>query len=123
VIERGKGEHDVKLIIAYIRPERLNPVKQALFASEVLKISVSNALGCGEEPGYFENYRGAGAEVDLHKRIRIEAAVNEQFVPKTVNAIVEGAKTGAVGDGKIFIVPIEDCIRIRTGDRGDAAIG
>jgi len=113
----------MRLIIAYIRPERLNHVKQELFRAEVLKVSISTALGCGDEPSYYENYRGSGAEVDLHKRVRLEIAVNEPFVEKTVAAIVEGAKTGEVGDGKIFVVPLESCVRIRTGEKGDDAIG
>ncbi|MEO1129804.1 MAG: P-II family nitrogen regulator [Planctomycetota bacterium] len=113
----------MKLVIAYIRPEKLNDVKQSLFKAEILKISVSNALGCGEEPNYFENYRGAGAEVDLHKRVRVEAAVNDQFVAKVIDAIIAGAQTGGVGDGKIFVLPIDDCVRIRTGERGNVAIG
>ena len=116
----------MRLVIAYIRPEKLNAVKQALFQAEILKMSISNALGCGDEPSYYENYRGAGAEVDLHKRVRLEIAVNEPFLEKTVKAIVAGAKTGDngdVGDGKIFIVPLQECIRIRTDEHGDVAIG
>lgn len=113
----------MKLVVAYIRPERLNPVKQALFQANIGKISVLNALGCGEEPRYFENYRGVGAEVDLHKRIRIEIVVTRPFLEKCLAAIIEGAQTGAVGDGKIFVTPIEDCIRIRTAERGAQAVG
>ena len=113
----------MKLVIAYIRPRRLNAVKQALFNRDVLKISVSNALGCGDEPGYYENYRGAGAEVDLRKRIRLEIAVNEPYVDKVIEAICEGARTESVGDGKIFVIGLERCVRIRTGETGDEAIG
>ena len=113
----------MKLITAYIRPERLNDVKQELFKAEILKISISNALGCGDEPSYYENYRGAGAEVDLHKRVRLEIAVSEPYLDKTVDAIVRGARTEGVGDGKIFVTALEQCVRIRTGERGDAAIG
>jgi len=118
------------LIIAYIRPERLSDVKQKLIAAEIFKISVSNALGHGDEQTYKETYRGADVEIDLHKRVRLELAVNEPYIEKTVNAIIEGAKTpngdgtvGAVGDGKIFVIKLDDCIRIRTGESGDAAIG
>lgn len=113
----------MKLVVAYIRPERLNSVKQALFQAEIAKISVMNALGCGEEAKYFENYRGVGAEVDLHKRIRIEAIVTEKFLEKCIASIVEGAQTGNVGDGKIYVTSIEDCIRIRTAERGSVAVG
>ncbi len=118
------------LIIAYIRPERLSDVKTRLIQSEIFKISVSNALGHGDEQTYQETYRGAAVEIDLHKRIRLEIAVNEEYVDKTVKAILEGARTpndeadpGTVGDGKIFIIRLEDCVRIRNGERGDAAIG
>ncbi|MCB9851351.1 MAG: P-II family nitrogen regulator [Phycisphaerales bacterium] len=113
----------MRLIIAYIQPERLNDVKQALYRAKVYKISVTNALGCGEEKGYHETYRGVDIEVTLLKKVRLEIAVNEDYVDATINAIIEGAKTGDIGDGKIFILPLEDCIRIRTGERGLEAIG
>ena len=113
----------MKLIIAYIQPERLNAVKQALYEREVYKMSVSNALGCGQQTGYLHQYRGAIEEVTLLKKIRLAIAVNDEFVQKTVDGIIEGARTGDIGDGKIFVLPMEDCIRIRTGERGPAAIG
>ncbi|RMH84205.1 MAG: P-II family nitrogen regulator [Calditrichaeota bacterium] len=113
----------MKLIVAYIRPEQLNGVKQALYDARVFKISVTNALGCGEEHGYHEDYRGAGVEVDLLKKVRLEIAVNEDFVQPTVSAIIEGARTGRIGDGKIFILDLRECIRIRTGETGREAIG
>ena len=111
------------LIIAYIRPEKLGDVKQALIERQILKISVTNALGCGDERSYHERYRGVDIEVDLTKRVRLEIAVNEAYVQKTVDAIVEGGKTGESGDGKIFVMALEDCVRISTGQRGDDAIG
>ncbi len=95
----------MKLIIAYIQPERLNAVKQELYAREIYKMSVTNALGCGEQKGYHENYRGSDIEVNLLKKI------------------VAGAKTGRIGDGKIFIHQLDECIRIRTGETGKLAIG
>lgn len=113
----------MKLIIAYIQPEKLNDVKQALYKSEIFKLSVTNALGCGQQRGYHETYRGVDIEVNLLKKLRLEIAVNEQFVEPTVNAIIEGARTGNIGDGKIFIIALDECIRIRTGERGRAAIG
>ena len=113
----------MKLIVAYIHPEKLTPVKQALFEKNVFKISVTNAMGCGEEHGYHEDYRGSGIEVDLLKRVRLEIAVNEEYVQATVDAIIAGAKTGNVGDGKIFIHPLDEVIRIRTGEKGGKAIG
>lgn len=113
----------MKLVIAYIRPESLPAVKQALFEKEVYKLSVTNALGCGQQKGYHETYRGADIEVTLLKKVRLEIAVNEDFVQPTVEAIIEGAKSGKIGDGKIFIQSLEECIRIRTGEKGKLAIG
>ena len=113
----------MKLIIAYIQPERLNAVKQALYEREVYKISITNALGCGQQMGYHETYRGADIEVNLLKKVRIEIAVNEDFVKPTVDAIIEGARTGRIGDGKIFIQDLVECVRIRTGETGKEAIG
>ena len=113
----------MKLVIAYIQPEKLNDVKQALYAAEVFKISVSNALGCGQQKGYRETYRGVDIEVNLLKKVRLEIAVNEGFVQPTIDAIVDGARTGRIGDGKIFVLPLERCVRIRTGQEGNDAIG
>lgn len=113
----------MKLIVAYIQPERLNAVKRSLYEREVYKISITNALGCGQQMGYHETYRGADIEVNLLKKVRIEIAVNEDFVKPTVDAIIEGARTGKIGDGKIFIQDLKECVRIRTGETGKEAIG
>ena len=113
----------MKLIIAYIQPHKLQDVKKALYKAEVRKMSVTNALGCGEQHGYEESYRGIKFEVNLLKKVRIEIAVNQDFVEQTINAIIEGARTGKIGDGKIFVLDLGECIRIRTGDKGNAAIG
>jgi nitrogen regulatory protein P-II 2 len=113
----------MKLIIAYIQPQKLTAVKQALYGKGVFKMSVTNALGCGQQKGYHETYRGADIEVNLLKKIRLELAVNAEFVDPTVDAIVEAARTGTIGDGKIFIQNLEECIRIRTGEKGAEAIG
>ncbi len=113
----------MKLITAYIQPEKLNEVKQALYAAEVYKLSVTNALGCGQQKGYHETYRGVDIEVNLLKKVRMEIAVNEDYVQATVDAIIKGARTGEIGDGKIFVTPLERCIRIRTGEEGREAIG
>ncbi|HOW97001.1 MAG TPA: P-II family nitrogen regulator [Kiritimatiellia bacterium] len=113
----------MKLIIAYIQPERLNAVKQALYEAEVFKMSVTNALGCGQQKGYHESYRGADVEVNLLKKVRLEIAVNDAFVKPTLDAIIKGARTGRIGDGKIFVMPLEECYRIRTGETGSPAIG
>jgi len=113
----------MKLIIAYIQPEKLNDVKQALYEAEVFKLSVTNALGCGQQRGYHESYRGVDVEVNLLKKVRLEIAVNEDFVQPTIEAIIKGARTGEIGDGKIFVLDLPQCIRIRTGETGNVAIG
>ena len=106
----------MKLIIAYIQPHKLNDVKQELYREEVFKISVTNALGCGQQKGYHESYRGVDIEVNLLKKIRLEIAVNEDFVQRTIDAIIQGARTGEIGDGKIFVIYLAECVRIRRID-------
>jgi len=113
----------MKLIIAYIQPEKLSDVKQELYKAEVFKMSVTNAMGCGQQKGYHEAYRGVDMEVNLLKKVRLEIAVNDRFVQPTVDAIIAGARTGQIGDGKIFILDLPECIRIRTGETGGVAIG
>ena len=113
----------MKLVTAYIQPHRLTAVKQALFEKDIKKMSVTNALGCGQQGGYHESYRGADIEVNLLKKVRIEIAVNEQFVKPTVDAIIGAARSGRIGDGKIFITDLSECIRIRTGETGADAVG
>jgi len=113
----------MKLVIAYIRPEALQSVKRALDAADVHRVSVTNALGCGAQKGYSKAYRGAVAEINLLKKVRLEIAVNDDFEQVAIDAIIGAAKTGNIGDGKIFVTPLERCIRIRTEEEGDAAIG
>ena len=113
----------MKLIIAYIQPHKLNDVKQELYKAEVYKMSVTNALGCGQQMGFHESYRGVDIEVNLLKKVRLEIAVNDKFVKPTVEAVIAGARTGEIGDGKIFVVDLGECIRIRSGETGSEAIG
>lgn len=113
----------MKLIIAYIQPHMLNSVKEELYKAEVYKISVTNSLGCGQQKGYTESYRGVAIEVNLLKKTRIEIAVNDDFVQPTIDAIMAGAHTGEIGDGKIFVLPLENVIRVRSGEEGSDAIG
>lgn len=113
----------MKLIIAYIQPHMLNDVKQELYKNKVFKMSVTNSMGCGQQRGYHETYRGVDIEVNLLKKTRLEIAVNDDFVKPTVDAIIRAARTGEIGDGKIFVVPMEECIRIRSGETGADAIG
>ena len=113
----------MKLITAFIQPEKLPDVKKELFAADIHKMTVTNAIGCGQQQGYQEVYRGVQEEVNLLKKVKIEIAVTDPFVDATIKAIIKGAKTGKIGDGKIFVMPILDCIRIRTEEQGEKAIG
>jgi len=113
----------MKLVVAYIQPEKLNSVKKELYERDVRKMSVTNAVGCGQQGGNLESYRGVDIEVNLLKKVRLEIAVNEDFVESTIKAVIAGARTGRIGDGKIFVLDLPECIRIRTGERGKEAIG
>jgi nitrogen regulatory protein P-II 1 len=113
----------MKLIIAMVQPHKLTDVKQALFDANVHKMTVSTAVGAGEQKGYQESYRGVIHTINLLNKVKIEIAVNDDFVDRTVEAIIKGARTGNIGDGKILILDLPDAIRIRTGERGSAAIG
>ena len=112
----------MKMIVAIIQPHRLEEVKQALYSENVNLITVSEVLGHGRQGGSTEVYRGVKETGNLLKKIRLEIAVNEDFVEPTTRAIINGARTGEVGDGKIFILPVDDAIRIRTGESGEAAL-
>ena len=113
----------MKLVTAYIQPERLNLVKQALYENQIYKMSVTNVLGCGQQKGHNQRFRGVVTEVNLLKKICLKIAVNDEFVQPCIDAIIKGARTGAIGDGKIFVTSLEQCIRIRTGETGPEAIG
>lgn len=113
----------MKLVIAYIQPHRLTEVKDALAAAGVGKMSVTNALGCGQQMGYEESYRGIKMSVNLLKKVRLEIAVNDDFVKTTIDTIIEAAGTNTIGDGKIFVLDLVECYRIRTREKGKAAIG
>jgi len=113
----------MKMVIAIIQPSRLDDVKEELYKADVHLITVSEVLGHGRQKGITEVYRGAKEMGNLLRKVRVEIAVNDNFVEPAVKAIVKGAKTGETGDGKIFILPMEQCIRIRTEERGSIAIG
>ena len=113
----------MKLIIAIIQPHRLEEVKRELYKEEVNLITVSEVLGHGRQKGVTEVYRGVKETGNLLKKIRLEIAVNDNFVEPTIKAIIKGAKTGQTGDGKIFIMDLKECIRIRTEETGSVAIG
>ncbi len=113
----------MKMIVAVIQPERLEAVKQCLFNAEVYKMTVNRVRGCGQQAGYSEHYRGQVKQINLLEKIRIEIAVNDDFVDPTIKAIIKGARCEKIGDGKIFVMPLEKCIRIRTEETGEKAIG
>ncbi len=113
----------MKLVIAYIQPAALHKVKQALTDVGVGRMSVANAQGVGQQGGYTESYRGAELEIVLRKKVRLEIAVNDDFVERTREAIIEGARTGNFGDGVIFVLELAACYRIRTGESGSPAVG
>ena len=113
----------MKMITAIIQPHRLDEVKKALYEADVNLITVSEVLGHGRQKGVDEYYRGSKETGNLLRKIRLDIAVNENFVEPTIKAITKGARTGKIGDGKIFITPLERVIRIRTGDEGNQAIG
>ncbi len=116
----------MKYIIAIIRPDKLEAVQAALNEGDVYLMTVTDVRGCGRQRGYTEVYRGTEFQVRLLPKIKLEIAVNDAFVEATIEAIVHAARTGEtghVGDGKIFVLPLEDCVRIRTGEQGSQAIG
>jgi nitrogen regulatory protein P-II 1 len=112
----------MKLIVAIIRPECLNEVLERLYRAEVRGLTVSRVLGHGGETEQVETYRGTTVKVELHEKVRLEIGVSEPFVDVTVRASRESARTGEVGDGKVFVLPVESVYRIRTGERDEAAV-
>ena len=113
----------MKMIKAVVQPHKLKDVKDSLAKAGVPKMTVSTAVGCGQQKGFSETYRGVITEVNLLNKTIIEIAVNEDYVDATVQAIIDGARTGNIGDGKIFISELKEAIRIRTGEKGKDAIG
>jgi nitrogen regulatory protein P-II 1 len=112
----------MRLIVAIIRPEKLGDVLEALYRADVRGLTVSRVQGHGGETTHVENYRGTTVKVELHPKVRIEIGVSDPFVDVTIDAIVKGARTGEVGDGKIFVLPVEKVVRIRTGEEDRAAV-
>src|SRR5438105_13050384 len=116
----------MKMIVAIIRPEKLEAVQEALNKRDVYLMTVSDVRGCGRQRGYTEVYRGTEFQVRLLPKLKLEIAVNDAFVEATVEAIVHAARmgvTGQIGDGKIVVLQMEECLRISTGTRGGQAIG
>ena len=112
----------MKLVIGIVRPERANDVLEALYRAEVRGISMSRVQGHGGELDRVETYRGSTVKVEVNDKVRFEIGVSDQFVQPTVDAICDGARTGEVGDGKIFVVPVERVVRIRTGETDESAV-
>lgn len=112
----------MKLVIGIVRPERANDVLEALYRAEVRGISMSRVQGHGGELDRVETYRGSTVKVEVTDKVRFEIGVSDDFVQATVDAICDGARTGQVGDGKIFVVPVERVVRIRTGETDEAAV-
>ena len=112
----------MRLITCIIRPERLGAVKEALFQAGVTGISISRISGHGGEQEVVEHYRGSSVVLEFRDKVKIQMACSEPFVEPTIKAIVSAARTGEVGDGKIFVQPLEQVIRIRTGERDNAAL-
>ena len=112
----------MKLIIAIIKPFKLEEVKEALGDIGIEGMTVTEVKGFGRQKGHTELYRGSEYTVDFLPKVKMEIAISDELVPKVVSTIVAAAKTGKIGDGKIFITPLEDIIRIRTSERGDSAV-
>lgn len=113
----------MKMVIAVVRPEAVEAVKAALFKAEIHKMTVTHVKGCGQQKGYTESYRGTIMQVNLLNKVRFEIVVNDNFLKPTIDAIMGAARTNNIGDGKIFVLPVEQCYRIRTGEEGNEAIG
>lgn len=115
-------EEELKLVIGIVRPERANYVLEALYKADVRGVSMSRVQGHGGEFERVETYRGTTVQMGLSDKVRFEVAVSEPFLQATIDALVEGGRTGDVGDGKIFVVPLERVVRIRTGETDQAAV-
>ena len=112
----------MKLVVAIVRPDKLNEVLEALYRAEVRGLSMTRIQGHGGETDRVETYRGTTVKMELSEKVRFEIGVSDHFVQPTVDAIVEGARTGEVGDGKIFVLPVEKVYRIRTAEEDQAAV-
>jgi nitrogen regulatory protein P-II 1 len=112
----------VKLIVAIVRPEKANDVLEALFHADVRGVSISRVQGHGGELERVETYRGTRVKMELAEKVRFEIAVSDDFVEPTIEAFCEGGRTGEVGDGKIFVLPLERAVRIRTGEKDHGAV-
>jgi len=113
----------MKMLVAYIQPDKLTPLREVLSNLGVFRYSISDCFGHSDETGHMERYRGVELDVDLIKKIKLEIALNDDYVQKVVDIILAGGKDGSLGEGKVFVMPIEQSYRIQTGESGPAAIG
>ena len=112
----------MKRIIAIVRPEKLEPLKEALFEADVSGMTIAQVMGCGNQHGWSEYFRGTEVLLNMIPKVKFELIVSDDQVDKLINLICDTAATGDVGDGKIFISPVEEVVRIRTREHGDAAV-
>ena len=112
----------MKLVIGIVRPEKANDVLESLYKCEVSGLSITRVEGHGGELDQVQNYRGTTVKMELSDKVRFDIAVSDEFVDPTINALCAGARTGEVGDGKIFVLPLERAVRIRTGETDEAAV-
>jgi nitrogen regulatory protein P-II 1 len=122
-VRTSEGEFAMKMIVAIVRPEKVEAIQDALSAVEVYLMTLSDVRGCGRQRGFKEQYRGTQGLIRLLSKVKFEIAVNDEFAEPAVKAIMKAAHSGNIGDGKIFVLPLEECYRIRTGESGGAAIG
>jgi nitrogen regulatory protein P-II 2 len=120
-----KEDEKMKLIVAMVKPEKVPDVKDELFKQKIYMMTLVDVSGCGQQKGFVEEFRGVISETMLRRKVMLLVAVNDSYVKKTIDAIMAGGRTGkgTIGDGKIFVLPMDECIRIRNGDRGVLAIG
>lgn len=113
----------MKLLIIYIQPENLTALREVFSEQQVYRYSISDGFGHSESKGHFERYRGVELDIDLLKKTRVEVALNDDFAPKVIDALLASGKDGTLGDGKVFVVPIAEAYRLETGESGSVAIG
>ncbi len=112
----------MKMVVAVIRPHKLHDVKTALSDAGIHGLTVTDVRGAGRQKGHVERYRGSEYTIDLLAKVKIEVAVADEQVDKVIQTIVESARTGQIGDGKVFVLPVEDSIRVRTGEKGEDSL-
>jgi nitrogen regulatory protein PII len=112
----------MKMITALIRPSKLDAVKEALVSIDIVGMTVTDARGFGRQKGQIERYRGTEFKVDFLSKVKLMVIISDEKLEPAISAITTAAHTGEIGDGKIFVSPVEDVIRIRTGDRGEVAL-